>query len=218
MNPGPSRTVDYAVRLLEQGLICVPLSREGRHLDLEAMGYHPLHLQTLRKKLKELAFASVAFHFSQHPPDSDTLADWIGKSSGNLGIIGGYLNLAILDFDRTDLYEKWRRKQPGISSSTPTAKSPNGFHVYLQTAKPEISSSLHFGFKRAGHIKALGGYVLTPPPETEGEGAYQWLPGLSPFEVRPRRVESLRSLSLLPVGRLRDVHDRVFKRGWFEPK
>ena len=62
---------DYAAGLLKRGYICLPLRAGGKHLDLDAMGYEPLHLQTLRKDLKELAFTSVAFQLAQKPPSSE---------------------------------------------------------------------------------------------------------------------------------------------------
>lgn len=208
--------VEYALKLLSHRLICVPLSNGGRHLDVEAMGYVPLHLQTFRKNLKELSFSSIAFNFSQHPPSPDTLAKWFEGFSGNIGILGGYSNLMILDFDREDLYEKWCRGNLDISSSTPTVKSPNGFHVYLRSENPEVTSSLHYGLSRAGHVKALGGYVLCPPSKASNGATYHWLPGQSPFETEVRAVKGLASLSLRPVCLLKDLHDRIFKRGGFE--
>jgi hypothetical protein len=209
--------VDYALKLLSHGFLCVPLSKQGRHLDLKTIGYAPLHLQTRQKKLKELCFNSVAFHLAQHPPTPETVKSWFDGFAGNIGIIGGYRNLMILDFDKPSVYQRWQRENHELVASTPVAKSPRGFHVYLKTAGPTISSSLHFGFQRAGHVKALGGYVLSSPSELKDGCTYQWLPKQSPFEVAPRTVESLQSLSLRPVSPLKGFYDRVFKRGRFEP-
>jgi hypothetical protein len=217
MQPTETNLADYALKLLSRGFVCVPLSREGRHLDLETMGYAPLHLRTMRKNLKELAFSSVTFQLSQHPPDSDTIANWFDGFSGNVGIVGGFANLAVLDFDREDLYGKWRRKHPDLASSTPTAKSPNGFHVYLRTETPEVSSSLHLGFRRAGYVKALGGYVLCPPSQMGDGAAYRWLPAQSPFETEIRTIESFRRFSLRPVSPFKSFYDRILDRGGFDP-
>jgi len=208
--------VDYALKLLSCGYVCVPLSRGGRHLDLATMGYAPLHLETHQKKLKELCFNSVAFQFSQQPPSAEIVRRWFTGFDGNIGIIGGYLNLMVLDFDSLSVYQKWRRANQKLVAATPVAQSPNGFHVYLKTLKPTVSSSLHFGFQRAGHIKALGGYVLGPPSRL-GSGNYQWLLGHSPFEVAPQTVESLQQISLAPVSPLKAFYDRLLKRGQFKP-
>lgn len=209
--------VDYTLKLFSHGFLCVPLSLKGRHLDIETMGYAPLHLQTRQNKLKELCFNSIAFQLSQHPPSPATIHGWFDGFAGNVGIIGGYQNLMVLDFDNASAYQRWQRAHPVLVASTPVAKSPNGFHVYLKTAKPTVSSSLHFGFQRAGHVKALGGYVLCPPSEAKDGSTYKWLPKQSPFELAPQTVESLQRLSLLPVSPLKATYDRLLNRGRFEP-
>ncbi|TIU57093.1 MAG: DNA primase, partial [Mesorhizobium sp.] len=84
----PKIETDYAVRLLAQGYICLPLRAGGKHLDLEAMGYDPLHLQTRRKDLKELAFCSIAFQLSQKPPTGGDIERWFRDFAGNVGILG----------------------------------------------------------------------------------------------------------------------------------
>jgi len=106
---------------------------------------------------------------------------------------------------------------PKLAASTPVAQSPKGFHVYLRTVQPVISSSLHLGFQRAGHIKALGGYVVSPPSRLANGGIYQWLPGQSPFDLAPQTVENLRSLSVRTVSPLKEFYDRFMNRGGFEP-
>ncbi|MBI9020058.1 MAG: bifunctional DNA primase/polymerase [Verrucomicrobia bacterium] len=209
--------VDYALELLSHGFLCVPVSRGGRHLDIETIGYAPLHLQTRHKYLKELCFDSIVFHLSQQPPSAETLKSWFDGYEGNIGIIGGYRDLVILDFDSPSIYRRWKRENESLAASTPVAKSPHGFHVYLKMAVPIISSSLHFGFRRAGHVKALGGYVLSAPSKLKEGLGYNWLPNQSPFDVVPRTVESLQSLSLSPASRLKVFHDRLLGRGRFEP-
>jgi len=209
--------VDYALKLLACGFVCVPLSPGGRHLDLSTMGFSPLHLQTREKKLKELCFTSIAFQLSQNPPSAETVKKWFTGFDGNIGIICGYQNLMVLDFDKPAVYQAWQKKHRALIAATPVAKSPRGFHVYLKTAIPTVSSSLHFGFRRAGHVKALGGYVLSSPSRLKDGSTYQWLPAQSPFDVTPQTVESLQSLSLLPVSPLKAFHDRVLGKGQFEP-
>jgi len=209
--------VDYALKLLAHGFLCVPLSRNGRHLDLQRIGYVPLHLQTRQKKLKELCFCSVAFQLSQQPPAAEIIRNWFTNFDGNIGIIGGYGGLLILDFDRPAIYQKWRNKYSELAATTPVAKSPHGHHVFLKTMTPIVSSSLHFGFCRAGHVKALGGYILCAPSKLSDGSTYQWLPKQSPFDVAPRMIENLQSLSLSQVSWLKAIHDHVLKRGQFEP-
>jgi hypothetical protein len=212
----PPTQTHYAVRLLARGYICLPLRAGGKHLDLAAMDYDPLHLQSQRKDLKELAFCSIAFQLSQKPPTSDDIERWFRNFSGNVGILAGFSNLLILDFDDAAAYRDWLSAHKDIASRTPMAKSPNGFHVYLRTREPTVSSSLHLGMRRVGHIKALGGYVVGSPSVLKDGSSYSWLENQSPFDVDPQPIDSLASLSLHPVSPLKRYYDRVRNRGFFE--
>ncbi len=213
----PSETrAEYAARLLERGYVCLPLRAGGKHLDLEAMGYAPLHFQTLRKDLKELAFCSVAFQMSQKPPTEADVRNWFRDYTGNIGILGGFSDLLVLDFDKAAGYRAWQENHRDLTSRTPVARSPNGFHVYLRTREPTVSSSLHFGMRRVGHVKALGGYIVASPSTLKDGGGYSWLENQSPFDLEPQPIENLASLSLGPVSPLKRYYDRVLKRGYFD--
>jgi len=207
---------DYVMKLLERGYICLPLRSGGKHLDLAAMGYDPLHLRTLRKDLKELAFTAVTFQLSQKPPGSGDIARWFRDFLGNVGILGGYSNLMILDFDDAASYRGWLNDHKEIAGRTPVARSPNGFHVFLRTIEPMVSSSLYLGTRRIGHVKALGGYVVSCPSVLKDGSAYSWVEGQSPFDIEPQIVRDLAGLSLRPVSVLKHHYDRLLKRGSFE--
>jgi len=214
----PVTETEYAIQLLAKGYICVPLCAGGKHLDLQAMEYDPVHLQARRKDLKELAFRSIAFHLSQKPPTSDDIRRWFRKFAGNVGILGGFSNLLILDFDDAAGYLNWSGKHEALLSRTPIARSPNGFHVYLRTRDPTASSSLYSGMRRIGHVKALGGYVVGSPSVLKDGSSYNWLKDHSPFDVDPRSIESLASLSLRAVSPFKHYYDHMLNRGFFEPR
>jgi|GEM_PF-1765215 len=207
---------DYVMKLLERGYICLPLRAGGKHLDLAAMEYDPLHLRTLRKDLKELAFTAITFQLAQKPPGSGDIARWFRGFAGNVGILGGFLNLMILDFDDAVGYRAWFADHKAIANATPIARTPSGFHVYLRTREPVVSSSLHFGLRRVGHVKALGGYVAGSPSVLKDGSSYSWVESRSPFDIEPQIVDSLDSLSLRPVSMLKHHYDRLLKRGFFE--
>ncbi|KQU87478.1 DNA primase [Mesorhizobium sp. Root102] len=214
----PVIRTEYAIELLAKGYICLPLRAGGKHLDLQAMEYDPLHLQTRRKDLKELAFRSIAFQLSQKPPTCDDIERWFQKFVGNIGILGGFSNLLILDFDDVVGYRSWTSMHMELAGRTPVAKSPNGFHVYLRTREPIVSSSLHFGLRRIGHAKGLGGYVVGSPSVLKDGSCYSWLKNQSPFDIEPKLIDSLASLSLRPVSPLKDFYNRMLNRGSFEQK
>ncbi|TPN89780.1 bifunctional DNA primase/polymerase [Mesorhizobium sp. CU2] len=207
---------DYVLKLRDRGYVCLPLRAGGKHLDLAAMAYDPLHWRTLRKDLKELAFTSIAFHLSQKPPGSEEIARWFRGFSGNVGILGGYANLLVLDFDDAAGYRNWLDGHKEIASRTPMARSPVGFHVYLRSREPTVSSSLHFGMRRVGHAKALGGYIVASPSLLKDGSCYSWIDGQSPLDVEPQAVDSLASLSLSPVSPFKHFYDRLLRRGFFE--
>lgn len=214
----PVTEMEYAIQLLAKGYICVPLCAGSKHLDLQAMEYNPLHLQARRKDLKELAFRSIAFHLSQKPPTSDDIRRWFREFGGNVGILGGFSNLLILDFDNAADYLNWAGKHEALLRRTPIARSPKGFHVYLRTRDPMASSSLYSGMRRIGHVKALGGYVVSSPSVLKDGSSYSWLKEHSPFNVDPQPVESLASLSLRGVSPFKHYYDHMLNRGFFEPR
>jgi hypothetical protein len=208
--------LEYALRLLGKGIVPVPLLRGGKHLDLPAMGYSPVHRESMRKELKEIAFSGICFELSQRPPSEATIAAWFEGFSGNIGIVGGANNLLILDFDDVGHFGKWRKGREALIRSTPVARSRCGFHVYLRTARPLPSTSLHFGLRRLGHAKAFGGYAVASPSALREGTAYKWLPGQSPFDLDPVRITDLAELSLRPVSPIKEIYDSILGRGYFE--
>jgi hypothetical protein len=204
-----------ALELQELGFICVPLGQSGRHLDLRQMGYDPVHLRNRTKKLKELAFSSIAFHLCQQPPDAETIQQWFTGGASNLGIVCGYRDLVVLDFDRSRCFDRWQRSFGDLVRATPVVQSFRGYHLYFRCSVPMPSSSLHFGFRRAGHVKALGGYITAPPSMKPTGEMYRWLDGQSPWDVEPQPIESLESLSLGPVSPFKQYYDAILKHGSF---
>ena len=208
--------LEHALLLHRQGFIPLPLRKGGKHLDLAAMDYAPLHFQTRRKRLKELAFTSLCYQLSQKPPVRSDITDWFAEFDGNIGILGGYQGLIILDFDDRGRFERWEKDNSAIVSRTPVARSPNGYHVYLRTSQPMVTSSMYSGLRRIGHLKSLGGYIVACPSVTNDGGAYEWMKDRSPLDVAPCVIDSLEALRLRPVSPLKYVYDRLLNRGYFE--
>ncbi|MFO1183598.1 MAG: bifunctional DNA primase/polymerase [Bauldia sp.] len=210
--------LDYALALRAKGFIAVPLVGGGKHLDLAAMGYRPVHLATRRKVLKELAFTGIAFTLAQCPPPEETVRRWFAGDGGNLGILGGAGDLVILDFDSREVFERWRDRHAALVGSTPVELTPRGAHVYVRCPQPTVSSSMHFGFRRAGHIKALGGYAVSAPSRLRDGSSYSWVEGRSLLDVEPQIIGDLQAISLHPASPAKRWHDRLLRRGYFEPE
>jgi len=206
--------VDYALRLFDRGIVCLPLRAGGRHLDIKAMGYHPVHLETRRKELKELAFTSICFHLALKPPDRSVVEKWF-SGGANIGILGGADQLVILDFDEPGVYAAWRLKHRSIADVTPVARSPGGYHVFVRCMRPLVSSSMHVGLRRAGHIKSLGGYVVASPSALKAGGRYEWMPGRSLEDIEPPTVADISKLSIRPVSPVKHAYDHLLGRGFF---
>ncbi|MEO1197822.1 MAG: bifunctional DNA primase/polymerase [Pseudomonadota bacterium] len=205
-----------ATDLCRRGYVCVPLRRGGKHLDLEALGRRPIHLSLRSKRLKELAFTSVLYQLAEEPPSEDTVAQWFSKGDSNIGLVCGVGGLIALDFDRPTMFQAWRDRHKTLVAKTPICRTPKGYHVLLTCKLPLVSSSMHYGFRRAGHIKALGGYVACDPCKLANGDAYRWLPGQSPDIIDPQTVGSLADVGLHPVSPFKRVYDDVLGRGSFK--
>lgn len=205
-----------ALDLNRQGFIPLPLRRGSKHLDIERMGYQPLHFQTKRHKLKEMAFDAICFQFSQKPPNKSTIENWFKNFHGNIGILGGYDGLVILDFDNEKVFRLWHQTYEDRLEHVPVAISPRGYHVFLRCRSPLTSSSMYYGFRKAGHLKSLGGYVVAAPSKLNEQGSYQWIAKLEPTSFSALEIDSIDELGLAPMSPIKSIHDKVRNRGSFE--
>ncbi len=208
----PRNQLDYVLGLHERGLLCVPVVKGGRHLAFEAMGRQLCGLHKRNKSLRELAITGTLFGLAQQPPAAETLVRWFEHHDGNIGIVGGYRDLLILDFDHPDLFEQVKRRNHTLFESTPIERTPNGYHVYLKSRTPCASSSLHYRWRRGGHIKALGGYVVAGPSKMDSGATYRWIDDQSPFDVSPQTIDSPDALSIHPHSYFKRRYDNLTGR------
>lgn len=206
----------HAEQLLSLGFVCLPLLKGGKHLDLGAMGYDPVHLRTMRKTHKEAMFKGITIALSQKLPTEEEIVRWFDRCEGNVGILTGYNGLLVLDFDNMSVFHDWSDRHATISSCTPIARTPRGIHVFLKSDSPLLSSSMYCGWQRIGHIKSLAGYVVSSPSQLRDGSAYNWLPGQSLFECSPQPIKSIESLTLSPCSPVKRCYDRILGRGYFE--
>ena len=104
--------------------------------------------------------------FFRRLPTDDELRTWFqsGPQAG-IGIVTGYNNLAVLDFDSLDTYAMWLEWAQhagdftrGVSATGYRVFSARGVHFYVRTQ--EQVTSFQVG---AVDVKAQWGYVLAPP-------------------------------------------------------
>ena len=115
-------------------------------------------------------------------PNEETLRVWFGGPQRNIGIVTGWQNLVVLDFDDRESYTTWLHWCRGAGDAAATVAecthrvfSARGVHVYVGVEEPVRAFSV-------GNIdiKAAGGYVLAPPSIHPSGAAYMaespWAP------------------------------------------
>ena len=103
--------------------------------------------------------------FKQRVPTWPELKQLFAGPRRNLGVVTGYNNLVVLDFDQMDAYEAWacwakaEGSQAGrMLAGTYRVYSARGVHLYMIVDEPVES------YKAPGiDVKARWGYVLAPP-------------------------------------------------------
>lgn len=213
----PFHSKEYLSRLFNNGFIPVPLIPGSKHLDIEAMGFDAIHFITRKKYLQYLSYASVCYCLSQKPPKLDEIFDWFDGYNGNVGVLGGFKGLVVLDFDKIRYYEKWRERYNRALRDVLTVQTPKGFHVYLSCDTPIITSSMYWGYRKVGHIKSLGGYVVIPPSQLSDTRAYSW-PNGDPLISRPLKVNHIGELGINEESPIKTMHDKFLNRGYFTVK
>ena len=93
--------------------------------------------------------------FQKRLPSDTDLLRWFPSRLHNIGIVTGWNNLVVVDFDVQDAFEMWHYLYP---IDTYMVKTRRGMHVYLKVAQPV--PNYHGDFL---DIKSAGGYVLMPP-------------------------------------------------------
>jgi hypothetical protein len=123
-------------------------------------------------------------------PTEIDLQKWFAGKFHNLGVVVGWRNLVVIDFDDIQTYMRWSlwvARKPGINRTVLTAlkvSTSRGVHVYVTTELPAQNAKLP-----GIDIKARNGYVL---------GASSIHPSGTPYSVLEGRFPAA-------VGALSDV-------------
>jgi len=147
-----------------------------------------------------------AIYKGKHPPKNEEwkiyktklitevqLEKWFGPkaSYSNISAITGPASggLTVLDFDSTDVYERWQRNNPELSSTLPKSRSSRGYHVFLRSSLSKDDTTSYAEV----HIKA-GGLVSLPPSMHKSDVRYEWiiplpekvsdLPIINPYKMK----------------------------------
>lgn len=103
--------------------------------------------------------------FKTELPSNTQLLVWFSSNLRNIGLVVGWNNLVVIDFDNQDVYSKWLlwvSRKGGyaleVANRTYQVITARGIHIYVYTKELELNRKLP-----GIDIKAQGGYVLIPP-------------------------------------------------------
>lgn len=121
--------------------------------------------------------------FKTRLPVDTELQMWFSSSLHNIGLVVGWKNLVVIDFDNMDTYNKWQfwtiRKggyTQQAAERTYQVQTARGMHIYVYTANREVNRKLD-----GVDIKAQNGYVLIPPSVHPSGHVYQAVNPASPI-------------------------------------
>lgn len=135
---------------------------------------------------------------------------------GLLLSVSSIKNLAVIDFDDTDLYHELCSRFPELAARCPTVKTQRGYHIYLQVSQIDNPRKYQHDNFPIDVFLGKGNVVLPPSIGKDGSTVYTWInPWCSPptiediNEILPSTVsrlggikylESLKELSYLSTG------------------
>lgn len=128
--------------------------------------------------------------FQKRRATKEEIKKWFSQwPKANVGIVtGGISGVFVVDCDSQEAYEKIQAMLPECFL-TAIVKTPRGYHLYFAYASEKTISNAA-GILPGVDVRAEGGYIIAPP-SINGEGkAYQWMEGLSIFEVGPAPMPS----------------------------
>lgn len=156
-----------------------------------ALYWHKMGIATIpikyRDKRPDGSKVSKWEPYQTQLPTELELRTWFTGRLHNLGVVVGWKNLIVVDFDLNDGdYTSWRlwvarqsRYIRHLVNDTYQVMTGRGYHFYFTTLQPETNRKLS-----KIDIKAQGGYVLAPPSIHPSGRAYRELtPGAVPLGI-----------------------------------
>jgi len=172
-----STKLDFVRQLIQMGIAVMPLYHRSKEPMLPSWGW----LQSLF-------------------PDTEYLTQWFATDWNNYGVICGWGNLVVLDFDTFEWFDLWRATMHYLNMNWVVATSfkvitAHGMHVYLRTTE-RAENSKRIARSAGIDVQAQGRYVVGPGC-THPTGT-QYVPVGELHLVEVPNVETILPVDLFP--------------------
>lgn len=165
---------EQAVQLLHMGIATIPLRHRGKEPEASMMG-------------------GAWERYKDHLPTEYDLLRWFGSGWQNYGVVCGWDNLAVIDFDNADQYSLWLNyynqylmRIYELQCPPYTVQSARGAHVYIRLygdyynqRRQGIDVKVHGYVVGAGSVHPTGTQYLAIHPEMHFPQVFDldtWLP------------------------------------------
>ena len=187
--------VEAAIKYRDHGFSVIPCGARDKFPDFEALRASRNLDRRGRPTWRAL---------QQRLPSDDEINSWFGSEDRNLGLVTGFGELLILDFDAEGAFESWSHKFPELAAGTSVQRSARGHHVLFRWSGVWTTRYLTaIGFqlpesrgRAAGAVKGRSDYVVAWPSIHPSGKEYHWLPGQAPWEAGISRIASLQSIGI----------------------
>lgn len=137
-----------------------------------------------------------AWHPYQHILSTDQeVRTWFPTDWCNYGVIAGWCNLVIIDFDNIEYFNVWQLVQRDLSETAFKVRTRKGIHVYVRTEAP-VANDKRISKSAGIDVQAQGKYVVGPGCTHPNGTQYQPI-GEMVFPV-VRDIETILPLDLFP--------------------
>jgi len=209
--------LDAALRYRRVRLSIIPLQPRSKFPDLQAL--------RVSGNLNHLGQPSWSEFYRRLATHEEALS-WFGSGDRNLGLLSGYCQLLILDFDERESYEEWSTHYTDIAARTSTQRTAKGFHVLFRWAKTWTMyyrtgtgfSLLESESPHLGHMKGAFGWIAGWPSVNPEGYQYEWLPGQAPWETGILRIERLEDIGVEPTRKIPQAHVAFLRRLLLNPR
>lgn len=157
------------------------MNKQNKTILNYALDYHKLGFCVIPIKPKSKEPAIKWKKYETQRPTEKQLKKWFSNNHNNIAVMMGKISghLSCRDFDDAEgikAYESWAKANPELAKVLPTAKTPNGYHVYFR-CKEQTETFEHLP---DGELRVSRCYCLLPPSKvvdkkTKETLSYEWI-------------------------------------------